>query len=183
MNEEIWKPIKGYEDDYIVSNIGRVKSLDRICRSGKFRKGKLISINKNNKGYPIVNLWKNGFYKTSLVHRLVAFAFIPNPKNKPYVNHIDESRDNNHYLNLEWCTPKENINHGTAIKRMREIALSSTKNKKAIIQMDLDGIYIREYRSLTEASKYGYDTGQLCRVCKGINKTHKGFKWKYKGSK
>jgi hypothetical protein len=114
MNEE-WKPIENYEDLYWVSNFGNVKSK---------RKDKKLSINLD--GYYVVNLCKNGKIKTFTVHRLVAQAFVPNPKNKPFVNHIDGDKLNNYYKNLEWCTQSENMKHASMLGLRKYV---SYKNK------------------------------------------------------
>lgn len=111
---EIWKDIKGYEAFYQVSNIGRVRSLDRVVALGDtFKKIKGVVLKQNNHtvGYSIVSLHENSIQKSYTVHRLVANAFIENKHNKPYVNHIDGDKKNNHYLNLEWCTHEENTVH------------------------------------------------------------------------
>jgi hypothetical protein len=101
--EEIWKDIPDYEGLYQVSNLGDIRSLKR-----KKAINLLPSIGTD--GYYRLNLHKNGG-KTSSIHRIVAQAFIPNPDNKPQVNHKDGNKLNNHFDNLEWCTPKENTNH------------------------------------------------------------------------
>lgn len=110
---EIWKPIEGYEGLYEVSNRGRVRSLDRYTTGNRNRllKGKVLKNRLNELSYCTVQLCLNGKPKSVRVHRLVAKAFIPNPDNKPFVNHIDGNPINNDVLNLEWCTQKENINH------------------------------------------------------------------------
>ncbi len=121
--KELWKDIKGYEGCYQVSNLGRIKSLDRMTNNqyGEyFMKGRILknSIIKD-KGYCRVSL-NNGNGKISKrVHRLVAEAFIPNPENKPEVNHKDGNKLNNCVSNLEWCTNKENIEHSirTGLKK------------------------------------------------------------------
>ena len=98
---EIWKPIKGYEGLYEVSNLGRVKSVAR----NMIRKTYI----KKDKGYEIIMLCKNGRGKNHSVHRLVAEAFIPNPYGKREINHKDYNRANNNVANLEWVTRVENI--------------------------------------------------------------------------
>ena len=112
---EIWKPIKNYETKYLVSNLGRVKGLDRtkIGKSGKVYpvKGKVLSTGGKSKTYSQVILHNESERSYPLIHRLVAEAFIPNPENKPQVNHIDGDKRNNIYNNLEWATGSENQLH------------------------------------------------------------------------
>lgn len=115
---EEWKDIKGFEGKYQVSNLGNVRSLWRGKPSGR---GKYVTkeisikelkkIKSNELGYQIVTLMDNGKRKRKQVHRLVAETFIPNPDNKPNVNHIDYNPSNNNVDNLEWCTQRENVLH------------------------------------------------------------------------
>ena len=109
--KEIWKDVKGYEGMYCVSNFGRVKSFKR-------KKAMILKPFYNMDGYLNVELRDSKSRKTISVHRLVAIAFVPNPLNKPQVNHIDEVKTNNNISNLEWVTQKENMNHGTRIERV-----------------------------------------------------------------
>lgn len=104
---EIFKPILGYENAYKVSNYGRIVSLSKQinCYQEKLKSFELC------KGYPRVSLWNNGKGKHFFIHRLVAEAFIPNPDNKPHINHINGIKTDYSINNLEWCTPKENIEH------------------------------------------------------------------------
>lgn len=140
---EIWKPVKGYEGLYEVSNKGRVKSLKRYSvRFGHQKElvgEKLMSLHKSSEGYIIVHLSKDGERKSKSVHRLVAQAFIPNPHCYPLINHKDENKANNHVENLEWCTQEYNVNYGTAHKRARTThKLNKIKGKteidKALLQ-------------------------------------------------
>lgn len=111
---EIWKDIEGYEGLYQVSNYGKVKILPKFRNNGTngyVSKEKLMKQCKHNLGYLFVVLSKNGKYKHFYVHRLLTQAFIPNPDNKPHVNHIDGNKQNNSIDNLEWCTAKENVIH------------------------------------------------------------------------
>ena len=118
---EFWKDIKGYEGFYQVSNLGRVKSLSRSIYYSKgytvYRKGKIKKPSFDKNGYPQIGLCKNGTVITRKIHRLVAEAFIPNPENKPEINHKDENKTNNYVDNLEWVTEKENVNYGYGAKR------------------------------------------------------------------
>lgn len=114
---EIWKPISlnGFEGLYEVSNIGRVRSVDRefIKSNGRKQpvKSKILNQTKDKYGYPKVYLSNRGFENNVTVHRLVANAFIPNPKNLPQVNHINSIRHDNRVDNLEWVTGKQNSEH------------------------------------------------------------------------
>lgn len=121
---EVWKPVKGYEDSYKVSNQGRVKSLDRVIkymRAGKECEmkveGKMLNAYKGS-SYLRVSLRKdNEKAKLIAVHRLVADAFVENPKSKPVVNHIDSNPHNNKAKNLEWVTQRENVRHSQDVGR------------------------------------------------------------------
>lgn len=116
---EIWKDIKGYEGSYQVSNLGRVKSLQRTIRCGLANCNNKRTIPEQilrprrdlKKGYMQVTLSKSSVLTVYSVHRLVASAFIPNPHNKPEVNHIDGHPSNNNVENLEWVTKSENAIH------------------------------------------------------------------------
>lgn len=164
--EEIWKDIKGYEGLYQVSNLGRVKSF--------FKRGKILNLLTGE--YKRVVLYKNKQGKTCYVHRLVAEAFIDNPLNLKQVNHIDENKYNNIVNNLEWCTHKENMNHGT--KQDRE---SKVKTKYKVLQYDLEGNLIKEWNNLREiVMNTDYDKSNIMYCCQGKYKTAYGFKWVYK---
>ena len=107
---EIWKYISEYGEDYQVSNLGRVRSLKR-------KNIKIMNIKINRHGYCTVYLTKNGMLKTVTVHRLVAKAFIPNPENKPCIDHINTIKTDNRVENLRWVTHKENCNNELTIKK------------------------------------------------------------------
>ena len=121
--EEIWVDIKGYEGFYQVSNQGRVRSVEReiIRVDGKKKtfKGKILN-QQIRRGYYIVYLSKNGKTKTVRVHRLIAIAFIPNPENKPHIDHINTITTDNRIENLRWVTPKENRNNELTKKHNSE---------------------------------------------------------------
>ena len=126
---EEWRPIVGYEELYEVSNLGRVRSIDRYVKYSNgqihLHKGKVLSPVKSNLGYLLVSLCCNGKYKMFLVHRLVTEAFIPNPENLPEVNHKDEDKANNSVDNLEWCDRSYNNNYGTARIRAKDTAIKN----------------------------------------------------------
>ena len=136
--EEIWKDVVGYEGYYQVSNLGRVRSLDRIASNGRKIKGKILSTKVNTpQYYPRVSLSVNGKMKLVQVHRLVAQAFVynPDPEHKTQVGHKDESRTNNRADNLEWVTPKENSNmplHRKRVSKANEGKVLSAETKSKI---------------------------------------------------
>lgn len=120
MNEEIWKDIKGYEGLYIVSDLGKVRSLERECTqlnglTGNYNTrtlpAKEVATFKDKDGYIKVKLNKSGVKNNHMVHRLVATAFIPNPENKPEVNHKFGIKSDNRASELEWMTTSENQQH------------------------------------------------------------------------
>ena len=179
---EIWKDIEGYEGLYKISNHGEVWN---------GRKQRLHKKNKNNRGYCVVTLNKNNKQKQFLIHRLVAIHFIDNPFDKPCVNHIDENKTNNHHSNLEWCTHKENSNHGTAIERMKETMKHSSKweeymerkkeeTSKPIVGVSINNGEIIEFPSISEAGRNGYTRGNIQFCLNGERTKHKGYKWFYK---
>lgn len=115
--EEIWKDVKNYEGAYMVSNLGRIKSLPR-----KGTKGNILNPSRNNKGYCTVELTFKGKNRSTFVHRVVAENFIPNLKNLPEVNHIDGNKLNNNVENLEWVTKGQNQIHAykTGLRKTTE---------------------------------------------------------------
>lgn len=116
--EEVWKDIPGYEGYYQVSNLGRVKGVERISHiNHHIIKEKILCNTLNHKGYKLCYLCKKGITRAFAIHRLVYISFNgPIPEGK-VVNHIDENKLNNSLSNLNLLTPKENANWGTAIQR------------------------------------------------------------------
>ena len=185
---EIWKTAvydgEPYEGLYQVSNLGRILSLN-YRNTGK---AELLTPRKRKNGYFQVKLWKNGEYKTCLVHRLVAETFLPNPEGKPCVNHKIEGKKgkkiNMVFFNedgsidkerttIEWVTAKENSNYGTRNERM-----AKTKSKR-VLQLSLSGDLIKVWESVNECGRNGFNQSSVCQCCNGKRKTHKGFRWEY----
>ena len=179
MTDEILKPISGYEGSYEVSNLGRVRSCDRIVTYSngvkhKY-KGKVLKSGDNNHGYLRVTLCDDRGHKTATIHRLVATAFIPNPENKQTINHINEIKTDNRVENLEWMTIKENINHGTHNERVAKT------QGKPIQQFTRDGKILAEFWSIHEADrKLGITFKNISACVRGKRKTAGGYIWKYK---
>ena len=138
--EEIWKDVKDYEGYYRISNCGNVKSIKFTNRYGTFSRNFLLNLNITAYGYHAVMLCKNRNNKFIGVHRLVAIAFIPNPENKPCVNHRDFNRTNNNIENLEWVTHRENIVYSISHGRRDHLKLENSTNCKLSLN---DVIHIR----------------------------------------
>lgn len=177
--EEIWKDIKGFEGAYQISNLGRVKSLERyVPSSGKTPqkiKEKIRKTFSTTAGYLYVVLSYNHIRKTALIHRLVAEAFIPNPDNLECVNHKDENKQNNIVENLEWCNYTYNNTYKSIHLRRN---LDNVIRK--VIQYDLDMNEIKRWDKISDVAKY-YNTciTNIIKCCKG-DRTHCcGFKWRY----
>lgn len=188
MGTEIWRTAVYddivYEGLYKVSNHGRILSLN-YKNTGK---AELMKLGNCTNGYLQVQLSKNGKTYNCLVHRLVAQTFLPNPENKPCINHKIEGDEgkkiNIVYLNedgtvdeekstIEWVTYEENINYATRNERM-----AKTQSKK-VLQFTKSGDFIREWPSTMECGRNGYSQGNVAACCRGERKSHKGFKWCY----
>lgn len=130
--KEIWKPVNGYEGIYEVSNLGRVKRLERQYTHAKIGE-RILKQELVRSGYLRVMLHKNGIGKRFLVHRLVADAFIENVNNYQYVNHIDANKRNNSISNLEWCTQKQNMQHAMKLGLLKTNSVFQNHNKHFIV--------------------------------------------------
>ena len=174
---EEWRDIQNYEGLYQVSNLGRIKSVTRRVKNKvgyRLVKSKILTCRTDKGGYKIIDLRKGTEKKTYRVHRLVAQAFILNLENKPEVNHKQEDRkDLNCVSNLEWMTSKENMNYGTLNER------KAKRFSKKVYQYTLDNILIKEWNSTKECGRNGFNDSHVGECCRGILKTHKGFKWSY----
>lgn len=181
---ENWKDIKGYEGLYQVSDLGRVKSLERdvYYSNGAVHhiEEKILVPILDRGGYSYIHLYKNGKMKREYVHRLVATAFIPNSENKPQVNHRDEVKTNNVVENLEWCTASYNALYGTKIERMlqnrRSYKLGNNPQAKSVFCVELN----KKFDSIRRAEEeLGVNINCIVGACKGRQKTAGGFHWRY----
>lgn len=162
---ETWKDIPGYEGLYQASTLGRIRSV--------YCSGKILKNNLQPNGYEAVTLYKNKIKKFCLVHRLIAITFVPNPKNKPAVNHKDEVRNHNIATNLEWVTNKENQNYGHC---MHNVAVCQGK---PLAQYTKDGELVRIYYPGGEAQKVtGISRYHISAVIHGKRKTAGGYIWR-----
>lgn len=165
------RPIPGWEKEYAIDREGNVYSLKRK----RVAKTKRIEDQINVHGYRTIKLYKNGEYKRMKVHRLVAFAYIPNPENLPTINHKNEIKTDNRVENLEWSSLIDNLQYGTRTKRAAE-SLSIP-----IVSVNLETGEEKRYSSMISAKKDGYDQGCISRCVNGVMKAYKGHKF-YKES-
>ena len=178
--EESLSEINGFNGKYMISDKGRVWSNNY---------NKELKQIDNGKGYLRVNLCFNSKCKAILVHRLVAETFLSKNSKDQCINHIDENRKNNCLSNLEWCTYKHNANHGT--KNIRMVKSRETSPKWLREQtIPVVGVNVKTgecnyYKSMMEAERNGFHSGHISDCVRGINKSHKGYKWfkqsEYKG--
>ena len=176
---ENWKDIKGYEGLYKVSSYGRIMTV---------RKNAILCPAKTISNGLTVSLSKNGKVEKRQVSRLVAAAFIPNPDNKPCVDHIDGDRANNHADNLRWVTAKENCNNPITKSRLhKKIGVYMTgrlgglhQRAKEIAMYSACGDLIKTFLSVKDAQREtGLNDSNIIKCCKGIKKTCGGYIWAY----
>lgn len=196
MKKELWKDISGYEGYYQISNTGKVKSCSRIITRGNIKQTiypKIMSPSVNKRfGYKNITLRKNGIRAYFRICRLVAEAFIPNPLNKPCVNHKNGIKTDDRQCNLEWCTYSENMKH--AIKNKLIVPPNPMLNKrgaknhlsKPVIQKNINGKKIAEYESMNLASELsGCSKSSIFYGCKNkmnnnCTNTKRKYIWEYK---
>ena len=194
--QEIWKPIKGYESFYEVSNFGKVRTFNRVVQQKNrtiIYKARELSLNKSGKKYYYVDLVDDmGKRKRFYVHRLVAMMFVPNPSNKDFVDHKNTICTDNRATNLEWVTRKENNNNPLTIRKMKEsankkekidkILATKIKNKcknapKKVYQYTESGVFVKEYESIAEAQRQNGLTNRCIGQAIKRNTLSGGYKW------
>lgn len=184
--KEVWKDIKGYEGLYQASNLGNIRTLN--YRGSK--KIKNLKPTNNSEGYLQIYLSKNKNRKKYLVHRLVAESFIPNPENKPFIDHINTIRNDNRADNLRWVTREENNNNeltkqknSESHKGMKHTDATKIKMSKSqyvkVVQLTKEDVLIKIWDSIKDASEYGFGTSGIVHCCKNRRKYHRGYKWMY----
>ena len=182
--EEIWKDIKGYEDLYQISNLGRIRSKDRATRNGRcnhcIKKGKILKPTLNQYGYLKVLLWKDKKSKLFTIHRLVAMAFLNKEEDKNEINHIDGNKKNNCVDNLEWVDRRGNMRHAVKMGLLKPNL--PIREKRKIIQKDLKGNVVRIWDScLNIVEEKGFSDSHIYACCKKNKhrKTAYGYIWEY----
>ena len=179
---EIWKPIIGYEGLYEASSIGRIRSIGK--RAGKH--GDVIILKQHNiKGYLRITLHKNKEKKCFLSHRIIYEAFygsLPKFEHKGKghcdemwdINHKDENKSNNRIDNLELITKTQNIRYGTRSKRQAK------KLAKPVYQYTLDSEFVKYWEGgAAECARYGFNKCCVGECCRGAQEYHKGFLWSF----
>lgn len=178
MNKEVWKDIEGYNGKFQISNLGRVKNTET---------GRLMKTYRNNNGYQRTSFNYKGKIKHYYIHRLIAKAFIPNPENKPHINHINTIRDDNRVwvnedgsinyekTNLEWVTRKENSNNPLTRKHLSEAIKNKAKISKAVLVISDTKEIIGYYKSASILAKEK-NVGRSCisKICLG-KRSKKGY--------
>lgn len=184
--EEQWEFIKGYEGLYMVSDLGRIKTIERpdleTGGGNYYRENKIKKQGNGTSGYWVMTLCKDKIKKTIMVHRVVAETFLDNPLGKRCVNHINGIKKDNRLVNLEWATHSENNYHAFKMGLMKNAKGADCKMSKKVKQLTIDGELVNIYPSITDAAKaigcYGTAISDVCHKNK-YNKTCRGFKWEF----
>lgn len=162
MEEEVWRPIKGFEGLYEISSYGRVKSF-------KGKHPKILHPDISRKGYLRIDLRKNNEKHRKSIHRLVAMTFIENKEvEKNQVNHIDGNKQNNNVDNLEWCTNRENWDHAVAHNLVGQ-------NRKQVICVENGKIYQSQCEAARDLFGHIKYENKISDVVLGIRKHYKGY--------
>lgn len=190
---EVWKDIIGFEGMYQISNLGRVKSLSRILTSknGKqtYRSVRILKSCINLHGYYYVNLYKGAKQYPRQIHRLIAEAFIPNPHNYPFIDHINTVTTDNRIENLRWVTPKGNTNNSLTLAKIKESQRTlpySVRRKRVantmhkVCMLDANGVVLKEFECIADAAReMGVVNGAISNACLGVSSKSCGYYWRY----
>lgn len=171
--KEQWRKINGFEN-YMISSLGRVKSLPRGMFNGGKIKERFLKPGINKHGYCSVSLCEKGKITQCKIHRLVAMAFIPNPNGLPIINHKNEIKTDNRVENLEWCDYSYNVNYGGCVEKLKKIKYHP------IIQIDKNRNFVTTFQSAKQAGRdLGLDYRSICKCANGKQKTCGGYGWKW----
>ena len=181
LTTEEWRDIPGFEGIYQASNLGRIRSVDRIDSGGRSLKGKVRKLKTDRRGYQQVHLSKDGEGKRFLVHRLVYTAFNGEIPEGMEVNHINEVKSDNQIENLNLMTHVENVNWGTRNQRAAKAIINHPLKSKPVVGCDHEGNVVVTFPSTQEAGRNGFTESSVASCCRGVkhHKTHKGLIWKY----
>lgn len=181
MQNETWKEISGYEGYFEVSNLGNFRSKDRVIKyksnGTRLYPGKFLKTETIVEGYQRIVLMKEAIKKRYMCHRLVAQEFVPNPDNKPYVNHINGNKADNRAENLEWVTQSENELHSHSVLGNTMRGKTYSKKVEAIFPKEGDRIV---FNSMSDAIKF-LGVGCIEGLKKSIvaNRVYHNFKWRF----
>jgi hypothetical protein len=181
----MWKDIIGFEGYYQINEYGKVKRFSRQIfgknNSIKIINETILSDRDNGKGYRVLELYKDNIRYFKKIHRLVAEAFVDNPKPDEYnqVNHIDGNKSNNYYKNLEWCNNQENCKHRNKLYNNKNIENATLAKMIPCAKVDLKtGEILEKYNSYKEAAKKnGFNKDYISQCARGKLKKYKNFKW------
>lgn len=170
---EVWRAVDGFTS-YEVSDAGRVRNA---------KTGRVLAQTQGNSGYGQVTMHRHGKAFHRMVHRLVAMAFLRDFKQELQVNHKDGNKRNNAPGNLEMVTPRQNMLHAVHVLGFRPPVLigADNKNARAVEQVDADGAVIRRFGSAMDAVRAGFNAACICECCRGTQRTHGGFRWRFAG--
>lgn len=188
MEKEQWRVIPKF-DLYEVSNLGRVKCKERLIRRGNgymLKKEHVLKFANNGRGYLFVTLHQDGRDQKFYIHRLVASAFIPNPQNKPFINHIDNNPLNNNIENLEWCTHQENVEwmkkQGRNVRTeewLNHLHKAQRKTYKAVVAKSIETGKCLYFEKIQAVKEKGFYPANVHKCCNGKVIQHKGYLWRY----
>lgn len=188
-DSEKWQDIPGYNGLYQISSLLRIRSVPKKNRRFRWHIKQLLLLKT---GYPYISMTINGKHYNKMVHRLVAITFIPNPENKPEVNHINGVKTDYRIENLEWCTRKENVQHAlrTGLSGVHKLPPSFGLNRmgglnpyaKKVFQYTKQWELLRIWDSVADATRaLGFKDGGISKsITSSRNSgTHRGYKWAY----